>query len=113
MSIVLWPFRVVLYLGMAWLGLAVLMPMVPGPALGLLVSAPTAALAIAIDLLVSSKLRRRPLGEEAVRRGLIIDHLLAEKGQSIASRRARELEGVEVVEAELEEAPDRDLLPRG
>jgi hypothetical protein len=111
MALILWPFRLLLYGVMAWLGISVLMPLAPNEILGIVISAPTAALAIGIDLLVSSRLRKRPLGEEAVNRGLIIDHLLSEPGQSIADRRARELEGAPVVEAELEEAPDRPMLP--
>jgi hypothetical protein len=109
----IWIARIIIYPAMAYLGLAVIMPMFSSHLLGLLLAAPTAALALGLDLGITAWGKRRSIGEVATRRALIIDHLLSQPGESVASRRAAELKEAPIVEAEIEEPKRPDLLPPG
>jgi len=109
-SLVLWLIRLPLYGACAYVALFVLRP---HGMLGLMAGALLAAVAIAGDLALSSRLRGWGLEQEAARRVLIADRVLARRGESLAERYQGQLEEAEVVEAEVIEGPsDRPQLER-
>jgi hypothetical protein len=110
---IIWIARIIIYPAMGYLGLAVIMPAFSSQIVGLLLAAPTAAIALGLDLWITAWGKKKTLGEVATSRALIIDHLLSEPGESVASKRARELETTQVVEAEIEQPDQQDLLPPG
>ena len=109
-SLLLWVIRLPLYGACAYVALFVLRPQ---GLLGSLAGALLAAAAIACDLAVSSRLRGWGLEQEAARRLMIADRVLARPGESLADRYQKQLEEAEVVEAEVLEGPaDRPQLER-
>lgn len=72
----LWPARLLVYSLCAWLGLWIIFPAVGGGALGMLLAAPTAALAIALDIFLSARVLGESSEREAVRRVIAVDKML-------------------------------------
>lgn len=103
MSALLWPMRIVLYGSAAFLGLGVIYPAVGGGIPGLLLAAPTASIALAIDVFVSSKVRKENIEQNIARRIVVIDAILSKKEDSPQ----------QLPEAEVEEVlpPERKDLP--
>lgn len=82
-KLLLWPLRLLLYGFGAWLGLWVIFPAVGGGALGMLLAAPTAAVAIGLDIWCSAYLMGERAETVAVRRLLRIDHILGSSDRQI------------------------------
>jgi hypothetical protein len=75
-SWMLWPARFLLYSLAAWLGLWVIFPAAGEGVLGMLLAAPTAALAIGLDIFLSARVLGRSGETEAARRLLVLDRAL-------------------------------------
>lgn len=75
--------RLLIYGFGAWLGLWVIFPALGGGALGMLLAAPTAALAIATDLMLSAWALGEKPEQVAVRRMLRVDRILSREQRQL------------------------------
>jgi len=85
-----WPLRIIVYSFAIILSFNYLVPLVGNPTLGIAISAPIAGLAIALDLLLTSKIRRTSFESEATRRMIIVDSVLSRDPLSLGRGNDRE-----------------------
>lgn len=110
-GLLLWLLRLALYGVCAYLALFIIRPAIGGIA-GMAAAIPFAAVAIALDLAVTAKLRSITFEQAATSRMLFVDAVLSPPGESLAEQhQAGQLKGAdEVVDVEVLESGEAPQL---
>lgn len=106
MVVLIWGLRFLIYGGLAILSLGVIAPAIGG-GIGIFAAAPLAALAVALDVFLTAKMRKTTVVNIASSRMLMIDSVLSKNG-SDAENSTLEIEGEVVETHRLEEDPGKD-----
>lgn len=105
----LWPARILIYTLAAWLGLWVIFPAAGEGIWGMILAAPTAAIAIGLDVFLSSRVLGISGEREAARRLKSVDRVLGEKPQFSEKHEEITVEAEEV--HQLEESRSKSISP--